>query len=274
MQRSTNFVQIDPDRALCWESEGTLRVGFDRVLAQVAAPTSAAQRLLGALIAGVHEEELGEPQFSATHGVPGTELLEQLQPALITRPQTPSTHHQRPAGSSIRTTMSDDGREVPGLREALEAHWQCHFERGAAPPELAIQVLRFLEPLERTRRWLSDRVPHLIIRFTDDVVRIGPLVSGSGGPCHCCEVLTLLDNDPQLPTLAAQLYGSIPTTESPHVAGLVGAIAAVYVHAWTSGDARVHNTQVLLPASRGMVSGLATIEKIRIHPECGCALSA
>lgn len=274
MQRSANFVQIDPDRALCWESENRLRVGFDRVLAQVAAPPGAAQRLLGALIAGVDDDELVEPALSIKHGKSGAELLDQLRPALVMRTRSPSAQQAKPASSSIRASMSDDGREVPGLRTALEANWLCHFERGPAPPELAIQVLRFLEPLERTRRWLSDRVPHLLIRFTDDVVRIGPLVSGSGSPCHCCEVLALLDVDPGLPALAAQLYGSIPGTESPIVSSLAGAIAANYVQAWKSGDPRVHNTQVSLPASRGLVSGMPTLVKIDTHPECGCSLSA
>lgn len=176
--------------------------------------------------------------------------------------------------SAIRAQLHDDGRPVPGLQSSLEANWLCRFERSDAPPELAVQVVRFLEPLERTRRWLGAGIPHLVIRLTDDALRIGPIVAAAGFPCHGCEALHLVDSDPVLPSLAVQLYGRRPGSETNANGQLIGALSAQIVRAWRGGATWVHHSQLVLPITRYEVSGLATIHTIAPHPECGCAIEA
>lgn len=266
------LVRLDPSHALCWESDSVLRVGFERPLARVEPASPGAQRLIRRLIDGVSESELAEISRGVDQqGAELRRLLGCLEPALVrTGPSRANSAVERVSRSAIRAVLSDDGREIPGLRAALEADWLCRFEHSAAVPELAVQILRFLEPLERTRGWLGDGVPHLLIRFTDDAALIGPLVSVRGSPCHTCEVLGLVDADPALPRLAAQLYGRVPGAESPPVARLVGAIAANYVSEWRASAEWVHDTQVRVPAVGGRIAGFPALHRIAPHPECGC----
>lgn len=277
------LVQIDPDRALVWEDSETLRVGFDAPIARVVAPSTSAQRVIERLIKGVSEDEL------ECEDEPAAAALAALEPALVRSPprqrepdeleatletRMPMAAAHRVATGRVRAYISDDGREVPSLRAALETSGLCRIERGAAPPELAVQVIRFLEPLGRTRRWLGDGIPHLIVRFTDDSARVGPLVSGDGAPCHSCEAFHLVDADPALPAMSAQLYGRVPSSESPQTSILVSAVAAHIVAAWLRGETWVHRRQLVFPVAHGAVTGLPMVQEIKQHPECGCAIQA
>lgn len=279
-------VQIDPSHVVCWEDGRTLRIGFDPVIMRFAELNAEEARLLSSLIAGISDAQLEQQLSDAASATATTmrrfhEIVEQLRPVL-TRSSLPRNTRRNSAErsaarhqpvTSIRAVISDDGRAVPELRAALESEWLCRFERDNAPPELAIQVIRFLEPLERTRRWLCDGVPCLLVRFTNEAVRVGPLVATTGAPCHTCEVLSIVHGDPALPRLAARLYGSLPGSERPAVAQIAAAVAANMVTAWRDGARWVHDTQVTLPVSRGVVTGLPSIAQIAAHEECGCALS-
>lgn len=285
MQYTSALVQLDPGRTLCWESEDILRVGFDRQGTRVDSSNPAVQRLIERLVSGIPAHEVDELLCNDRNTHPDShavrDALKALRPALVHR--TPSRAGYAPVEnraplkertpSAIRATICDDGSEIPEIRSALEANWLCSFTRSSAPPELAVQVLRFLEPLGRTSRWLSDGIPHLLIRYTDEAVRVGPLISRDGSPCHSCEVLSLVEHDASLPALAVQLYGRRPSSESAHTALTVGAAAAHYVQMWRSGARWVHDTQLCFPVVRGTVSGLPVKLIITTHPECGCAFS-
>lgn len=296
MTESSPHLQIDPGLAVCWETEETVRVGFERPHARIEAASAPAQRALRALVAGLpeheavhwrreaadwerdhaagtaHAERTKTPEHTA-HPERAA-VLAAADPVLV-RCDSPRRAGPRPAAATpgpIRAAMGDDGRPLRGVRAALEADGLCRFNRDGAPPELAIQVIRFLEPLERTRRWLGMGVPHLVIRFTDETARVGPVVSAEGAPCHACEALALVDADPALPGLAAQLIGTVPSSETPEVAAAVGTIAAHLVRAWQRGAAWVRDTQLLLPVSRGVPTAPPVARRISVHPECGCAL--
>src|SRR5690606_31840390 len=114
------------------------------------------------------------------------------------------------AFNTLKVTVDDDGRTVPGLREALQAHWLCTITGPSESPQLAVQVIRHLEPLGRAHRWILLGVPHLLIRFTDEAALVGPVFSESGVPCHSCEALHLVAAQPHLPMLAAARYGKVP----------------------------------------------------------------
>lgn len=282
MQEQPAHVLLDPGRALCWEDTDTLRIGFDRSDTRVVRPSAAAQRVITRLVTGIPEDEFEQLVAPGAPDLGGVrEILNTLRPALVRRPPDSTaarllTNHDSPTRhpSSIRAVMSDDGRENRWIHSILEANWLCNFVRSSAPPELAIQVIRFLEPLERTSRWLSAGIPHLLIRFTDEAARIGPLVSASGSPCHSCEALHLVDADPALPTLATQMHGRHAGSETPQTSLLVGAIATHFVHAWKHGATWIHDVQVCVPIHRGIASGIPSRVRLRTHPECGCALSA
>ena len=291
MSKEATVVQIDPGLALCWEQRETIRIGFDRGHVRVTALSPEAQRVFQKLVTGMPEEDfhaLTQHRKREQHSVecasdgqhsPETneihELIISLMPVLVRqRAQPPVSPAAWPGvPSALRTAMHDDGRELPGLRTALEANWLCNIERSKAPPELAVQVLRFLEPLERTRRWLGAGIPQLLIRLTDDAIRVGPLISPNGAPCHGCEVMHLTEADEALPQLAVQLHGRTPGSETAENGQLIGAIAAHIVRAWRQGEQWVHTSQIVLPVSKRQISGLATHHTLHPHPECGCSLN-
>lgn len=280
MHHQSAQILLDPGRALCWEDESTLRIGFDQDVLLVGGLTPRAQRVVARLVTGMPEHEfkiLVRQSNAVAKDV--HDVLNSIRPALLRMrvparlPVARASHPESSVQSSIRASIHDDGREVPGLRSALEANWLCTFEPSSADPELAIQVIRFLEPLERAGRWVSAGIPHLLIRFTDEAVRIGPLIDADGAPCHTCEALHLIERDPELAVVAAQFYGKLPSSESVQTSLLASSIAAHYVHAWRDGALWVHDSQLLVPVRRGTVSGLPSLTRIKTHSECGCSLS-
>lgn len=175
--------------------------------------------------------------------------------------------------TALRVTVCDDGRAVHGLAAALEADWMCRVGDRSGPPELAVQVIRHLEPFSRTSRWIWAEIPHLLIRFTDEAALVGPLVAARGAPCHSCEALTLVEEDPGLPDLVAQRYGTIPRSETGPVGALVSAVAAHLVRHWLAGSTAVHRTQIAIPVRDGLAAGTPAIREISPHRECGCSFA-
>lgn len=306
MTHTVPITQLTPDRPLVWETPTTLRVGFDRVVARVEAASPQTQRVIAMLVHGATAEELARHDPGEAQRV-----LDALRPALVARerlvgpvadqlpaeadggpptrlsaaphaPVSPALRHASmelaysarsvATRQRLRTAIYDDGRALPGLRQALEANRLCSCERSGDEPELAIEVLRYLEPLGRSSRWLRAGVPHLLIRFTDDAARVGPLVSASGAPCHGCEALHLTDQDPALPAISAQLYGWVPGSEAPETMPFVGAAAAHYIACWRRGARWVHKRQLILPVEHGALAALPSFTTLTTHPECGCAI--
>lgn len=269
--------RIDPDLSLCWEDPETLRIGFERARVRVRTPSPGAQRLIGRLLTGVPSARL----FDEAHrvGVAPQEarrLLDQLAPALGSAAPGPEPRAQR-----LRAVLDDDGREPPGLRDALIATGLCVFDAAlgdahepSSRTDLAIHVERFLEPLERAQRWLIEGVPHLLLRLTDGAVQVGPLVSPGGRPCHTCISLAFVRRDPAYPVLAAQLWGRVPASESRASVHMATAYAAVLIREWLAGDPGVHTRRFRIPVRHGFVHGPPSIEKVAPHDECACTLTA
>ncbi len=301
------ITRIRPDLPLCWEDPDTLRVGFERAQARVRHPSPGAQRLIGALVSGIAPRRLSrEAQRLGATPQEARELLTALSPALESVPAPGAPDREAPirtapdgdgstgraplhgasrgdarrrtaapaaAQRSLRALVCDDGREVPGLRAALSATGLCALDEQPSLEqgyELVVHVERFLEPLERAQRWLSLAVPHLLIRFTDRTVTVGPLVSELGAPCHTCCALTMLDEDPAYPVLAAQLYGSSPRTETAAGAHMAAAFAAMLIGRWRAGDPSARATRAIIPMRRGQVSDAPRLVSVAPHPECAC----
>lgn len=269
------ITRIRSDLPLCWEDPDTLRVGFERAEARVHHPSAGVQRLIGALVAGIPPQRMSQKarRLGATPQETRA-VLSALSPALesVPAPAEPGCT-AGPPQRVLRALLCDDGREVPALRDALTATGLCTLD---APPgadetyELVVHVERFLEPLERAQRWLSLAVPHLLIRFTDRAILVGPLVSEDGAPCHTCCTLTMLAEDPAYPVLAAQLHGSNPRTETAAGAHMAAAFAAMLIGRWRAGDLSAHSTRTVIPMRQGQVSGAPRLTRVAAHPECAC----
>lgn len=269
------ITRIHPDLPLCWEDPETLRIGFEHARARVRNPSAGAQRLIGRLITGFDPARI--PREARRAGITPREarrLLRKLEAALIT---VPVSGRSAAPPRLLSTLLSDDGREPPGLRDALIATGLCTFDGIADKagirdsPDLVIYVERFLEPLERAQRWLIDGVPHLLVRFTDGAVQVGPLVGAHGRPCHTCIALAFLSSDPAYPVLAAQLWGRIPRSETVAASHMVAAFVELLIREWLSGDPAAHSKRIVIPVTRGLIAGAPSIESIAPHPECACS---
>lgn len=269
------FTRIHPDLPLCWEDSETVRIGFETPIARIKSPSAAAQRLMGSLRAGVSTAGLRKEarRLGATTRELD-DLLGALAPALITGPRSDvvradTLHVSR---GSPRIVISDDGREVTGLSHALESLLGYPVDSGARPEatDLVIHVERFLEPLERAQRWLILNLPHLIIRFSDQTVQVGPIIVPPGAPCHSCLSLSMVADDPALPALAAQLHGKIPRSECRPAAELAAVFAGRLVDSWRSGAPEAHRSRWEIPIANRALSGAPVLRQLEPFPGCCC----
>lgn len=287
-----SVIRLDPDLPVCWEDAYTLRIGFDRAVARLHRPSRGVQRMLEALRGGVRSERL--EAFTRHVGVsPGeaSQVFVALRPVLLneqvsdaadsrgssagpdrlSHPGRRRTAHDAPTPLNVR--LSDDSRHVTALESAMARSGLCSVLSARDPEtecDLVVIVERFFEPLERSRRWLRSGTPHLIIRFTDTEVQVGPLVSGHGRPCLSCLARQAVERDPALPALAAQLIGTPAASESPAATELAAAVAMSFIRRWREGDTAVHRGRVSLRVRRGRVAGAPVFESVRPHPDCAC----
>lgn len=270
---------IDPELPVCWENPHTIRIGFDRSHAQIAHPSPAVQRLIHDLRRGILCEHIADAARNT--GVTEDELqrlLEALTPVLVqtrnetTGPENTGVHvDSGRAQRRLTIRLHDDGRPLRALQEVLRtSRFDLAPTRTGHSPDLAVYVERFLEPLERAERLLAAGIPHLLIRFSDQSARVGPIVVAPGHPCHGCISLTEVDADPALPALAAQLVHETPGSETPLAVELVSALVVHTIHRWQMGDPGVHCEQFRLQVRGGLVVESPERVTVRTHPRCGC----
>lgn len=271
------ITRIDPDLPMCWENADTLRIGFERAEARIHSPSAGAQRLLSMLCIGISTTNIARSARSVGSSTDETrKLLRALGPTLQEIPHTaPPRPRDRPP--KLRATVFDNGVDVPGLRKTLGAceEWTLGTPLPAERCDLIFHVERYLEPLEFTQRWQAAGVPHLLIRFTDRAVHIGPLIdcapeAVATGPCHSCLSLTEVDRDTGVPALAAQLFGKRPQSETTAASEMIAAFAAMIVRQWLDQDLAAHVTRYSLPMAQGRICGLPEVRTVATHPDCGC----
>lgn len=279
---------------LCWESPDVLRLGFDRVTARLGPLSAAAKRVIELLCAGISDAH--DPHAAVAEAIrmagardDGARSLAPVLPRYLRRHVPPAPALDRVGTPALRTFIADNGRNVVGLARSLDACGAFAFTRITSRPDLVLRVIRYLEPLEWTHRWLLSSTPHLLMRYTDTAIRIGPLVACEGRPCHTCEALALVDDDPLLPRLAAQLIDTTPASETQALTRIAIAHAVPFIQAWRHGEEWVHRRQLVLEvngvgtgggdegepgqaAAQVRVSGMQWVT-ITAHPECGCAVA-
>ena len=266
------LTRLDPSLPICWEDPDTLRVGFEHAIARVRRPTAGVQRFIGVLRRGVDADRL--PDEARRAGVTLGEAraaVAQLGPALLAQRAANATE----AAAPLTAQMCDGGRPVAALREALLESGVCRFpardeSSASGDIDLVVFVERYWEPLERAQRWLMEGVPHLLIRFTDGAVHVGPIIDADGRPCHTCISLARVESDAATAALAAQLAGAAVASERRDAAVLAGAYAAGLIRAWSAGDAAAHRTRIVLPVSRALSIPAPRVEQVEPHLDCAC----
>ena len=258
-----------------------MRLGFDAGGPTILADTAAKTRLLERLrTVGITGSSVRTAILTAGNRarIPEEDLetlITQLRPHVV-QSAAPASATSGTSGvptptlPRLHVTVADSGQALVGLHESLHRSGHVVLGAGNQRPDLVIRAIRFLEPLEWTQRWLIEDVPHLLMRFTDRTIRVGPLITGAGAPCHTCEALALVEKDPALPTLAAQLIGERPATEHLDGTRIAVAHAISLLHAWQRGAPEVHRDQFII-SFRG-AGTTVTRRRIRRHPKCDCGL--
>lgn len=270
----TPITRIDPDFPLCWENSETVRIGFEYAGARIRKPPAGVQRFLGALCTGIPTPQLAaEARRCGVTPQQYAELMSSLQPVLQVEPQRLRGRTAPPAPPPpLRIVIADEGRPAPGLRETLGALEPCIVDANvrAETSDLIVHVERYLEPLERAQRWRALGIPHLLIRFSDRAVHVGPVVETAGAPCHSCVSLGLVARDAALPLLAMQLHEKVPHSETPVAGEFAAVYAALLIREWRDGARSARTTRWVIPIVHGKPHGPTSSEAVPPHPGCSC----
>ncbi|WP_053353319.1 hypothetical protein [Leucobacter musarum] len=218
--------------------------------------------------------------------------------------QTPSADARKLQPSALRAVVCQGARPSPALKFGLlacgvrmiaesegidDSNWLRNPYAGvggasdrktaiahadtAREADLAVIVERYWDPLARADRWAMRGIPHLLVRFTDRAVVVGPLIVAGRGPCHTCLTLHRVAADGATAALAAQLSASAVASERGDAAVLAAAHIADYVRRWLAHDPSVHLTQTRITSPEALHQASIDIETVSAHPECLCTTS-
>lgn len=293
------MVQIDPSLACVWRSPSSLQLGVDPVRVRLDSVTSAEERILVALLAGVDDRRLTEIATSAGTSLDGlAELIALLGPALMTAAR------RRGLRIAIERAVPDEPDVPPFASSRYDDRLLAHHlgalghelvsRHGSArrrQPELALLVADHVVSPSAAQHWLSRGVPHLPVVTSDQAARIGPLVLPGITACLHCAALHQIDEDPAWPAVAAQLASPQRRSASsgrPELALeavlFVGRMADRLRPAGAGGPAGIARAAAAGAAAGVGLTGLVwridsdgsvSESGLAPHPRCGCqALAA
>ncbi|CAN5350960.1 cyclodehydratase [soil metagenome] len=257
-------LRLDPQHPLVWRSPTSLQIGVDNPLVVLTDVGEAEERLLHALRKGVSPDGLrmiGAKARASAKSV--SAFLCRVSPALATQQRSPA-HEQRVmvAGIGMAAQAIHDLLIASGLDSTLAPD-------SPATPTLAVLVSQWAVAPATAAHWLRRDIAHLAVVFSDERVRIGPLVHPGLGPCLHCVERHRIDDDPAWPAMAGQLFGHpAPAADPVTVAAasaMVARVCAQFAH--SSGQPGLPPGRVLhLDARTGEVT-----ENVQpVHPQCAC----
>ncbi|WP_053388151.1 hypothetical protein [Leucobacter japonicus] len=311
--RTPQRIQLITDVPVCWEDPHTLRWGFEHAVARLHSPSAGQQRFVSALRRGVNADRLNiEAMMVGATLADARAVIDALAPVTVTvepvadgaEAQAPSADARELQPSALRAVVCQGARPSPALKFGLlacgvrmiaesegidDSHWLRTPSAGvggasdrktatahadtAREADLAIVVERYWDPLARADRWAMRGIPHLLVRFTDRAVVVGPLIVAGRGPCHTCLTLHRVAADGATAALAAQLSASAVASERGDAAVLAAAHIADYVRRWLAHDPSVHLTQTRITCPEALHQASIDVEAVSPHPECLCTTS-
>lgn len=253
-------LRLDPRFPLLWRTPHSLQFGLDRPRVVLEAVSPADERVIAALVTGVSRS--GAQMIGRSAGLDDTglsALLRTLEPAL----ELPV-----PTSAPASAVVIGSGETVELVTRLLhKAGIAVLPEQPDAVPEIAVIVAHFAIEPEVHGHWLRRDIPHIGVVFSDEVVRIGPIIRPGTGPCLYCLELHHTDSDPSWPAMASQLWQRRSAAESPLVAGEVATIVARMV---LSRQA-VHRIVPTATIEIDVATGDRSLNAWGFHPDCGCA---
>lgn len=249
-------LRLDPAQPAVWRSPDSLQFGVDAPTVVLDAVSTAEERMLAALTAGVTRSglEMIAGTAGATTGAAGR-LLEVLAPAL--------QGDDRAAGGPVALVGGSGTTRLIGdmLRER-----GIHAAIGAEDARLAVIVSDHVIAPEEHGRWLRRDVPHLPVVFGDRVVRIGPVVEPGSSACLFCLERHRTDADAAWPAIASQLWGRTSPLHSALTDAEAAAIAARRILERIERGPAAQAVSTELDAATGALA----LRRWEVHPACGC----
>jgi bacteriocin biosynthesis cyclodehydratase domain-containing protein len=267
-------LKLDERFPIVWRSPDSLQLGADAPLVVFEGVSSAQERMIAALAAGVSRPGLSMIGVSAgaTEG-DVVELLDAVTPALLPQPDVTGTRATGVQATSTQVTLRGSGRTADHLEEILRRSGvTVDRSEETTTPQLAIIVASYVIEPSAHRLWLSRDIPHLAIVFGDASARIGPIIEPGSGPCLHCIELARTDADPAWPAIASQLWGRSSSAETALVSSEVAAIAARLAITRLRGPAQAavapvpDATSVQIDTATGRISRRAWLP----HQDCAC----
>lgn len=293
-------LRLDPTRPLVWRTPFCLQVGVEPPVIVLDDLSPDDEIVIELLRAGVTPAMLDDAVVS--HGwnpVRVAELLARVGPALCDRvppplaghtiaidgpPRDAATLHTLLGALGARVSV---GAEVPceppcGVARSPAADTGCHaLEPGAAwratsgagaGKRVAVVLSHYVVSPRAAGLWLRADVPHLLVRFGDRTIRVGPLVSPGRGPCATCLELHQTDRDEAWPALAAQLARRRAPSADAHGLAVLAPVVARILSSSGGGWATRVVRLPRLAVAEGLEPGewLDELEPVSPHPRCGC----
>lgn len=269
------LLRIDPSLPLCWETTETLRVGFDRAEVRLHHPSSRAQRFISLLRRGIPSTELAAA--SRKSGLPARErasLLETLAPVLQRAPLNDAATPASAPAPLLAVVLGDGGfaraLRFGLLRAGVNVADEHRADRREGAQAFTVIVERFAGSAANAQHLLIDETPHLPVILSDRSMTIGPLVLTPGAPCLSCVELHGAEHDPLRSTLAAQLFGVRPGSETIACAEFAAALCCSLIRQWRRGMPELRDARLRFPVQGGVPGLLPEVERCRPHRDCGC----
>jgi bacteriocin biosynthesis cyclodehydratase domain-containing protein len=254
-------LKLDSRPAIVWRDPFSLQFGVEPVRAVLREVTTAEERMIAALGAGVSRS--GLDMIASTSGASEREvasLLTRLEGLLIT-PADPTPGH--------RVAITGSGPTVERIADALAiAGVQVSVGRGVpdASCDLGLAVGHYVLDPDSYGFWLRRDLPHLPVLFGDDSVTVGPLVEPGLTACLYCLEHYRRDADASWSAIASQLWGRHSESETQLASIEVAARVARLALRRLAGEKASVATSVRLEVGTGETTARTWLP----HPECGC----
>jgi len=270
-------LRLDPRFPLIWRTPQSLQFGLDRPRVVLQAVSHADEMVIAALVTGVSSS--GARMIGRSAGLDDNGF------AALMRALEPALQHAVTRITPASVVVTGDGETAHLIRALLGASGVAIIaDESEAHPEIAVMVAHFVIEPEDHGRWLRRDIPHLPVVFSDETVRIGPIIHPGAGPCLYCLERHRTDSDSVWPAMASQLWRRRSGLESPLVAQEVATTVARLVLAHrilhriappkVMDDAAVMDDTAAIGDAAAIEIDAATGERIlrewRSHPECGC----
>lgn len=263
-------LQLDPRVPVVWRSPSSLQFGVDSPRLVLEKLSTLDERLIAALRRGSQRERL--VQLASSVGGDSASvnaLLTLLDPVLLSS----ASQRHAPLG---RVFVDGDGHTATAVQHAVDDDGFAISVTDA--PDFVVLIGHYAIAPRRYGHWLRNDVPLMPIVFSDDGVRIGPLVLPGSGPCLYCIDLTRTDADAAWPAIASQLLDGVAPGETPRAAAAVATVVGAVLAEWFGPASETEQVRIIEQwvgnSVRMESTGWVSRAQHRPHPACGCQLLA